>query len=195
MGTSSPFARSLKRNFLKFLTYCSRSERSPTRTVAQIFPEESSDSISFVHPINKISELASGDTVAMSPPCPTEVVSGNPVITKVAVANVTLRSISPYASEKEVQDMYEILIDNFRYEECYKVLCGPSKPPEPNANFRDLLLGQIGHINRRNQSHGSMVLDVDLEKYVDDPRRHQNENFSNFPLAGRRRTVDVKLYR
>lgn len=75
------------------------------------------------------------------------------------------------------QDVCETLIDNFRYEECYRVLCGSSKPLELNGNFRDLLLGQIGHINRRNQSHGLMVLDVDLEKYVDDPRRHQNEKY------------------
>jgi len=91
---------------------------------------------------------------------------------------VTRRSISPHASLKELQDLQDILIHNFRHEECYVALCGPNEAIQPDANFHDLLLGHIGHISCRDPSHDLMTLFMDLEKYVDDPRRHQrNEKF------------------
>ena len=68
-------------------------------------------------------------------------------------------------------------MDSFRYEECYKALGGPSQPHRPDANFRDLLVGQVGHIHRRGQGRDSMVLSSVLEQYVDDRRRHQNEKY------------------
>lgn len=115
---------------------------------------------------------------------------------------MTLRSTSQQASKEEVQvckitsslayllcarsqlicptfkqGVYESMMSSFRYEECYKALRGRSEPYEPDVNFRDLLLAQIGHIHRRDQSYDSKLLLVDLEKYVDDSRRHQNEKY------------------
>ncbi|CZR58254.1 uncharacterized protein PAC_08145 [Phialocephala subalpina] len=186
MGTFHLPTRSLKPNLLKFFGNLSIG-RSSKRTVAEIFLEESSNSYSSVHPINKISELPSGDIMATSLSCSTGEVFEGPVviqdrwlglkILEFAIANVTLRSISPNASESELQDLSESLIRSFRFEECFRALCSPSKPPSPGPSFRDLLLGQVGHINRQNQGLSSAELFEVLENFVDDPRRHQNEKY------------------
>lgn len=68
------------------------------------------------------------------------------------------------------------MLGSFRYEQCYKTLDGPSKPQQPDDDFRDLLLGQIGLIYRRGQSRNLMTLCIHLGKHVDDPRRHRNED-------------------
>lgn len=61
---------------------------------------------------------------------------------------------------------------SFRYKECYDELCGPSESLPPNADVRNLVWGQIGHMHRREPSRG-----LDLEKYVDDHRRYDNEKY------------------
>jgi hypothetical protein len=74
-----------------------------------------------------------------------------------------------------LEDLYQDLMHTFRYEECLKALCNQTELSETDANFRDLLLGQIGHIHRQTQASGSVPLGINLEKYIDDRRRLQNE--------------------
>jgi hypothetical protein len=71
--------------------------------------------------------------------------------------------------------LYKDLMHTFRYEECLKALCNQTELSETDANFRDLLFGQIGHIHRQTQASGSVPLGINLEKYIDDRRRLQNE--------------------
>ena len=76
-----------------------------------------------------------------------------------------------------MEDLYQDLKHTFRYEECLKALCNQTELSETDANFQDLLLGQIGHIHRQTQASGSVPLGINLEKYIDDRRRLQNEKF------------------
>jgi hypothetical protein len=78
------------------------------------------------------------------------------------------------------------MISTFRYEECFKALSNQSEHQQPNTNFQDLLLGRIGHIYRQAQTSSSVALNIDLERYVDDRRRCQNEKF----LAQQKNNLD-----
>ncbi|KAH8648885.1 hypothetical protein BGZ60DRAFT_534750 [Tricladium varicosporioides] len=185
MGTLSPAIRSLKQSLFRFFSRSSRTERSSTGTTAVVHPEKSSSPLSFVFPTSEVLELPSGGEMAPLSSFPTGQVADGPIakndrwlgfmVLQLIVANVTLRSISPYASETERENVHKDMMDGFRYEECYKALCRPSKPYEPETDFRDLLLGHIGHIHSRDQSRTPVAFWDDLEKYVDDPRRYKNE--------------------
>jgi len=173
---------------LKFYTHSSLSERSPTQMATHTFPKKSSSSLSFVNPINEPCELPSGDIMATSSSSPIKILPDKPVVIQdrwlgfqlleFVIANVIRGSISPHASLEEFQDLQNSRRDNFRYEECYVALCGPNESPQPDANFCDLLLGQIGHISCQDKSHDLTTLCMVLEKHVDNPRQHQrNEKF------------------
>jgi len=75
------------------------------------------------------------------------------------------------------QDLHEKLTESFRYEECYRKLCGKGELEPPNSNYRDLLLGLIGHIRLRGANGGSTPIEHVLERYVDDIRRNQNVKY------------------
>jgi hypothetical protein len=75
------------------------------------------------------------------------------------------------------EDLYQDLTRTFRYEDCLKALWNQTELSEADANFRDRLLGEVGHIHRQAQASGSVPLGIDLDRYVDDRRRLQNEKF------------------
>ncbi|KAE9377236.1 hypothetical protein N431DRAFT_555477 [Stipitochalara longipes BDJ] len=152
--------------------------------------KESFSSDLFGSPKNILCELPSGDNGnnTMTPLShPIELVSdvsilnndrwlGNKIL-EVAIANWTLRSLPQTASERNVQDLYQEAISNFRFEECFKALCNENEVYQADANFQDALLSQIGHIHRQSQTDSSVALGIELEQYISDPRRHQNEKF------------------
>jgi hypothetical protein len=75
------------------------------------------------------------------------------------------------------EKLYHDFIRTFRYEDCLKELFNQTELSEADANFRDLLLSEIGHNHRQAQINGSVPLIIDLERYIDDRRRLQNEKF------------------
>jgi hypothetical protein len=75
------------------------------------------------------------------------------------------------------EELYQDYIRTFRYEACLKELLNQTELSEADANFRDLLLSEIGHIHRQAQASGSVPLGIDLERFIDDRRRLQNEKF------------------
>ena len=82
MGTFSPLARSLKQTLLNFLSRCSRTKRSSTRTASKIRREESLKSPPLVYHTNEVSELPSADTMTTLSSWPPELASDEPGVAK-----------------------------------------------------------------------------------------------------------------